>query len=131
MLTGRIWLFPQGMLTLCFSPRPVGNMEVALPPPLPWAGGTRLAPCIIFSSKATSGNTLEGYEWVHPTCEKPGATYGEAIERGKGAARIKLFCGRGSGRAARPSQPREARQLGCTPQAAACTSEAAEIINTL
>lgn len=46
MLTGRIWLFPQGMLTLRFSPRPVGNMEgagksprVALPPPLPWGGG--------------------------------------------------------------------------------------------
>ena len=46
-----------------------------------------LAPGVIFSLTAMSGNTHEGYEWVHPACEKPGATYGEAMLREQGAAR--------------------------------------------
>lgn len=44
--------------------------------------------------------------------------------------RIKSFCERGLGRAARPSQPGEARWMPSMQQAAACSREAVEIINT-
>lgn len=61
--------FPQAILSLIFSPRSAGALEGVDKAggrhcPLLFPGG--LAPSVIFSGRAKSGNTHEGYEWVCP-----------------------------------------------------------------